>query len=321
MAIKLFWRAQTTSFDATHDRLDGTARTWTAVESVSLDAAAGYNGNGVLATAGLSYYYINPDSIVPAAEGAIGFLIRFPTAFPTFGDRFTLLPTTGNQRIQIGLNGSSKFRLRLINSANTTYDLTTTATFTAGNWYGVVARYDTVNNKRSIEVYAPDGTLIEKVDDVATNYGSLGDWGTPTQGLKLCNIGSATNTAHYDNLFIADSYDELIQNNFAITSYTEYDDGTGNYSLPSEPLYYGATRLDSKTGIEFVLQNGHNLTSGETVSSGVAGTTNASGVFQIPGGYTSATADDVTLSLYWEEGTDPVIKHSVIHKTTLIAAE
>ena len=126
-----------------------------------------------------------------------------------------------------------------------------------------------------------------------------------------------------DNYFVADDYNEPIQNNFTISAFSEYSASPpvgATYALDLQPLYYGATLMASKTNIEFVIEPGHVLGAGTTEASGTAGTTNASGIFQVPGGYTSPTADPVTVSLYWEEGSDPSVDRSLIVKTTLVAA-
>ena len=88
-----------------------------------------------------------------------------------------------------------------------------------------------------------------------------------------------------------------------------------------ELLYYGATLLANKTGIHFRVTNGHTSLDGELLAEGTNATTDEFGVLQFPLAFSGTAADPVMVMLYWEEGTVPVIKHSVIHKTTLIAAE
>ena len=86
-----------------------------------------------------------------------------------------------------------------------------------------------------------------------------------------------------------------------------------------EPLYYGATLLADKTGIEYSVVEGHAVLGGEPVTYGSNGTTDGSGNFVWPGaGFAGSAADPVTVHLYWEEGTSPVLKHSLIYKTTLV---
>ena len=87
-----------------------------------------------------------------------------------------------------------------------------------------------------------------------------------------------------------------------------------------EPLYYGTTLLENKTNIEYSVWLGTAFNT-EPDSSGVNGTTNASGVFQFPGaGFSGVATDPAVVGLYWTEGSDPVVDRSLIVKTTLVAA-
>jgi len=87
------------------------------------------------------------------------------------------------------------------------------------------------------------------------------------------------------------------------------------------PLYYGTTRLDNKTGIKWAFTAGQTTLTGNVLGSGVAGTTDASGNFTPdgPNDWDSSPVDTAgMLSLYWEEGSDPVVDRSLIVKTTLV---
>lgn len=89
-----------------------------------------------------------------------------------------------------------------------------------------------------------------------------------------------------------------------------------------EALYYGATRLDNKTNIQYLVTGGHTGLDGTVLASGTNGSTNASGVFSFPAEETFGAVDDpVTVHLYWEEGSDPAVDRSLIVKTTLVADE
>jgi hypothetical protein len=84
------------------------------------------------------------------------------------------------------------------------------------------------------------------------------------------------------------------------------------------PLYYGTTRLDNKSNIEYAVWLGTAFST-EPDSYGTDGTTDASGNFVWPGsGFSGAVSDPATVALYWEEGSDPVVDRSLIVKTTLV---
>jgi len=93
-----------------------------------------------------------------------------------------------------------------------------------------------------------------------------------------------------------------------------------NVALSLQPLYYGATLLANKTNIQWLVTEGHSTLTGTWRGAGVAGTTDASGNFTPDGSPSLGTAsDEVTLHLYWEEGSEPVVDRSLIVKTTLVA--
>jgi len=85
-----------------------------------------------------------------------------------------------------------------------------------------------------------------------------------------------------------------------------------------QPLYYGETRLANKTGIEYTVRGGHGL-DGSVLQSSLAGTTDASGNLQFSAAIAGTADDPVTVSIYWEEGTDPTVDRSLIVQTTLAA--
>jgi len=91
-----------------------------------------------------------------------------------------------------------------------------------------------------------------------------------------------------------------------------------NYLPVTQPLYYGATLLANKTGIEWVMTEGHTGLNGNELGAGTTATTDAGGNLQIPAAQYGTASDPVTLHLYWEEG-DPLEDRSLIVKTTLVA--
>ena len=96
--------------------------------------------------------------------------------------------------------------------------------------------------------------------------------------------------------------------------------------IPSvQPLYYGANPLANKTGISYKVTTGHTNLLGDLLAAGTDGTTDASGNFVLPAEVSFSTEfviaanDPITLHMYWEEGSDPVVDRSLIVKTTAVA--
>jgi len=90
-----------------------------------------------------------------------------------------------------------------------------------------------------------------------------------------------------------------------------------------QPLYYGSQPLENKTGIFYKVTAGHTTLGGSLLAVGTDGTTDASGNFVLPAavsledeGGAPAEGDPITLHLYWEEGTDPIVDRSIIIQTT-----
>ena len=148
--------------------------------------------------------------------------------------------------------------------------------------------------------------------------------------------GTATLAAYYPGTIINDGVDKIedvsgnahhIPVGTSGIVYDSVDEPTVN-ALPSveldlqlQPLYLGGTVLANKTNIEWKLYSGDTL-DGDVIGYGTDGTTDEFGVFQFPNPapVLGVVNDLVTLTLYWLEGTEPVVDRSLIVKTTLVAA-
>jgi len=91
--------------------------------------------------------------------------------------------------------------------------------------------------------------------------------------------------------------------------------------IPYMPaLYRGATRLDNRSNIQYAITLGHSSLTGSSIAAGNTGTTDGSGIFQLPSPIIDpelSDEDPVTVKLHWTEGSDPELSHSVVHKTIL----
>jgi hypothetical protein len=316
MAVVFYSRLDSLTLDATHE-LTNVAMSFTAAGTTSFASAAGFAGNGLLCEAANSYLDSgNVETLISPSAGSCGLMIRFPSTVPTFGDRVTVVNVNATEAIRLNISSNS-FQLQwTANSA--TVSVLANVTLSSNTWYGVVVRWNQPNNRLELEMYDANGDALGSWSHGA----AFNAWTTATRSFRVGANTSAANTGHYDNFFISDDPDEPIQNNFSINSITSYSSGAAVDLYPDvEPLYYGGNLLANKSNIEYRVSAGHTGIDGLTLVSGVNATTDGSGVLQLPLPVNDGEATDpVTLALYFEEGSDPVVDRSLIVKTTLVEA-
>jgi hypothetical protein len=161
-----------------------------------------------------------------------------------------------------GSTSATNLRLRIGNGTTKTISLTGNA-FTPDAWFGVVARWDIPGDKMRLELYNAAGALVDSVEDTATDLSTYAPSELASQ--FLCGAGRASDAwaTYVDNVFVANTYDELIQDNFTITSYTSYD-GSG---LVKYLKILTDSTAASATGVEVVAYSapaGSNYVSGTT---------------------------------------------------------
>lgn len=243
MSLTFFWRAEGTTLDGTHDFTLGDT-TASMINSGSISATAARIGsNGVLAPAtfaGGAGFNLANDGIFPGTLSspsdlvcAFGFSFYWATSvFASAGSvvGFKFQGTATNDHIQVlSTSGGANLTLRIRNSVNGFVDLTTSGgAITANAWFAVVCRVNFATNSRKIEIYNASGTLVDSAVDTSTSLSSYVPIDIkPTAGLILGQKpASHTNDAYFDNFFIADTYNEPIESNLTITSYTNYSTGT-----------------------------------------------------------------------------------------------
>lgn len=231
MALTFYSRLQQLTLDGTHEYSAG-ASTWVSEGSTSFSSAAGFVGDGLLVATSSSYLRMNPTSIASGATGSAGFMIRFPSSASTFGSRLAFFTVSGSERIDVNINSNS-FRLQYVSSA--TYSVQANVSIAANTWYGVVIRWDQPNSLLRLEMYDASGNALGSWEyGGAFNVISAALGGE--FGMRIGTNASSTETAHYDNLFVASNADELIELNLGINSYTAYDS-----SPPSPPVEFGIT--------------------------------------------------------------------------------
>lgn len=179
-------------------------------------------------TFGPRYTFAMPGLCNPSV-GSIGFLVRamaLPTA-PAASLKFVGLYGVGSFN-WIEVTAETDGFVYLEHSENTGQTNTDIFTQTnvlteVGAQYGIVARWDAGNSRRSLEIYSKSGALLHNYTET-TKFSQY----VPTElndemWIGGGDIGTYNSDVHLDNVFVSDAYDEPIQENFRITSFTEYD--------------------------------------------------------------------------------------------------
>lgn len=224
MALLMNWRCEGTALDATHDFSIGDVSA-SAINDATIDAAAarlGTNGVRVVATAGNdARFNFNSAGLFDNVEMALGCWVRFPTTFPVSRTFFVIRDAAQNNALRLTtLPSGGNFQFE-IESNNVNYGAELTGLGAVPDaWYFLLGRFNVAIGIRA-EVYNTAGSLI--------GIGELpGEFDPPTltadaAGLRVGFPNVGAQEAWLDNVFIANSYYEPIQNNIFNTSYTQYN--------------------------------------------------------------------------------------------------
>lgn len=226
-SVNFFWRAEDTTLDGTHDFSAGDTTAELQSTAVIDPGAAfiGTNGLDIPSSADNARFDITSGDLIDVDTGAIAFWFRLITF--SGGTLFNALQVANGAHnitiFPIGTDDATgreiSFRVRRGGGLNVSIS-TTDADLALNTWYAVVARYDEPNSDMRIEIYNDDGSLRgTPAEDLNTNFDQPG-------ALDRLNIGEASGTAsdrHMDNIFIADDYNEPLEDKLFITSWTEYE--------------------------------------------------------------------------------------------------
>lgn len=237
MAITFYHRFEQQNLDATHDFSAGDT-TGAHTNSPTYDPVAAKVGtNGLLIDASERTQFLSA-SIMSPTVGALAIWIQFPTAIPTTDSAtpFYVQGTNSNDYIRIsthsGTGASNRnFRLGIRNNGGSTQNIQVDDNELApGNWYFVVATWDSVTPSRTLAVYDTSGTLLDSVSsaDAFTAPADL-------VNMHFGDLTGTTGTVYMKNAFVgsATADGDIFLTNRDITTYTAYDDGGGTESTIS----------------------------------------------------------------------------------------
>jgi hypothetical protein len=230
MALLFFWRCEGTTLDGTHDYSAGdTTATLNSGALINADAARiGTNGLDIPTASDNARF--DAASIIAPAVGSLALSVRFTTfasgrsvawAFGTNTLDQILLETTGTDDAT-GRELRIRYRSTTGGAENVVL-ATTAADLALATWYGVVIRWDATANLLKLEIYNDDGSL-------RTEVSSTSAISPPADLVSMWwgESGAGAIDLHLDNLFIADTYEEPLEDFLDITSYTEYGAAGGD---------------------------------------------------------------------------------------------
>jgi len=222
--LTLFWRCESETLDGTHDYSAGDT-TWSVQAGTpTLEAGAARVGSNGFNFDAVDMYLLDLANIYDRDIGSFGLWLKFTTAstgeFLVF--RSNLGASTGSQAYRYDGLDIQMITNENGGAARSSFFATTGNTYTpVSDWYFVVGRWDWGGSRRKIEIYNNSMTLI----DSAFSDEPYHRVGVGTEGhifaIRLGSYGGAS-AGYIDNFFISQNYDEPIQDNALITSYTEY---------------------------------------------------------------------------------------------------
>lgn len=228
MALTFFWRCESETLDSTHDFSAGDD-TASAFGTIALDSAAARVGtNGILVSNTNTQYRFNPASIFDRLEGSAAFSFRL-TANPSgISSMLFVRGASFNDYLMLAAvndfsagSGTVRFVLRSTDTGGE--EITVLATgngLSLNTWYGGVIRWDQANSLLRVEIYDNSGTLVASGERTEAFVAPL-DF-NENAGFRIGEAAGSTMRLHIDNVFVSDSYDEPLQHNLTISSYTEY---------------------------------------------------------------------------------------------------
>lgn len=241
MALTFFWRCGDPSGSTTLGGDDYSAGDTTAtLTSATLSTTRARVGTYSLYSAGVGHNAaFSPTSIAVPSEGSAALSIYIDNSLVEWSSLLRLVGS-GDDQISLRLNSSpnnDELILKIQRDGETDGDVVTSAANLAlDTWYGIVIRWRSSDNSRAIEVYDASNSLITSASSTASVL-------FPTSFTEIRigdDGGGGAWQAYIDNVFIADDYDEPLEDYLDITSYTEYSGGGPSIAVLS--AYYRMMR-------------------------------------------------------------------------------
>jgi hypothetical protein len=257
MAIRFFWRCESLTLDPVHDftvGADTTATKQFGTETIGPPGLVGENGF-IRTTDNRMRFDTNTTFLENLSnEGAIAFIHKQSTwqhASSLISLRFGATYRDVIRLSQRGSDGTGivpEYGYDIAGARGFNYDLP--GKFQADVVYGIILRWRKADVRLTIEVYNDLGELLGFKTQTFPSFIPLDETADRFDSFGIGGDGIGT----MDNIFVADSYDEPLQNNLFITSYTEYTRSLQHPLLISQKGD-SLTNLEIDTNLELLDKN------------------------------------------------------------------
>jgi hypothetical protein len=219
----LFWRCEGTTLSGTDDKSTGDT-TAAATGGAVISAAAeriGTNGLLLAAAAATCDFRFDPIAIVvQTSEGAYG-CWAYMAGNDIDANIIVYRDAGANDAIRLQIDVGNFVTFQYETGGALSEWIINWHALARDTWYFLIARWDVVGSRQRIEIYDTNGVLIALLQDTdALTACAISDSAT---GLRFGLSATITQTLHMDNVFYADDYEEPLQNNMFITSFTAYN--------------------------------------------------------------------------------------------------
>jgi hypothetical protein len=228
MAITFFWRCEGTTFDATHDYSAGDS-TPTALGTPSIAAGAAKVGsNGISCpVSDTSHYGFDAASIL-GMVGSAGWWFKAVSANPASGSAygFQTVGTDTTDLIAVFSSSTDEIQFRNANSGTNSNLTTSGATLVAGNWYGVIIRWDFTtpsSSSKKLEVYDSAGSLISGLPAELTGADLTTSVPADLVSIQCGRHSSGSAVVQYaDNFVIGSAYADVTPAMLGYSTYVDF---------------------------------------------------------------------------------------------------
>lgn len=232
MALTLYARCEGATLDGTHDYSAGDT-TWTLLSAAAFNTSGAKIGtNGLNCPSGDDYAALDAASIVVPAAGCFAFWFR-PVTWSDGTWLLNLQGTAGGDRINIEFGSTDELYFRHVAAGDHNILIgPTAANLTTGNWYFVQCKWSSAQDDMQLKVWDASGTLLDTLENLSAGIS------VAPADIATINVGTQGTSMQVDadNIFAGSAYADDFFAKRDITSYTQYAEGAGGYSVPVAPM-------------------------------------------------------------------------------------
>lgn len=228
MAITFYWRCEGTTFSGTHDYSAGDS-TPTSLGSPTIAGGAAKVGSfGISCPVSVTSHYEFDATSILGMVGSVGYWFQAVSANPASGTAygFQAVGTDTTDLIAVYASGTDEIQFRNSNSGTNSNLTSTSADLVAGNWYGVIIRWDFTtpsSSSKKLEVYNSAGSLISGLPAELTGANLTTSVPADLVSIQCGRHSSGSAVVQYaDNFIIGSGYNDVTAAMLAYDSYTDF---------------------------------------------------------------------------------------------------